>query len=176
MESRLMMILCLRIPDRPCFSGILKLRIIVRRDSMARTWRQSYGVSLWVYSLICCTGHRHSLYYRADSRCAPSQWETALLCNDVSHWLGASLESALYSHIIIGHVIRRPHCTVHPMNYVPCSCFVVSCCGKAWFDLSFRLQGSFTDTGAILWLLQCKWSSPEEYGSINHRNPLELIT
>ena len=30
-----------------------------------------------------------------DSRFAPSQWETALLCNDVSHWLGASLESAL---------------------------------------------------------------------------------
>ena len=26
---------------------------------------------------------------------APSQWETALLCNDVSHWLDASLESAL---------------------------------------------------------------------------------
>ena len=25
----------------------------------------------------------------------PSQWETALLCNDVSHWLGPSLESAL---------------------------------------------------------------------------------
>ena len=32
---------------------------------------------------------------RADSRFTPSQWETALLCNDVSHWLGASLESAL---------------------------------------------------------------------------------
>ena len=31
---------------------------------------------------------------RADSRFAPSQWETALLCNDVSHWLGGSLESA----------------------------------------------------------------------------------
>ena len=31
---------------------------------------------------------------RADSRFAPSQWERALLCNDVSHWLGASLESA----------------------------------------------------------------------------------
>ena len=26
---------------------------------------------------------------------APSQWETALLCNDVSHWRGANLESAL---------------------------------------------------------------------------------
>ena len=24
---------------------------------------------------------------RADSRVAPSQWETVLLCNDVSHWL-----------------------------------------------------------------------------------------
>ena len=32
---------------------------------------------------------------RADSRFAPSQWETALLCNKVSHWLGTSLESAL---------------------------------------------------------------------------------
>ena len=26
----------------------------------------------------------------------PSQWETSLLCNDISQWLGASLESALY--------------------------------------------------------------------------------
>ena len=38
-------------------------------------------------SLGCCC--------RADSRFAPSQWETALHCNDASHWLGASLESAL---------------------------------------------------------------------------------
>ena len=37
---------------------------------------------------------RHDL--RSDSRFALSQWETALLCNDVSHWLGASLESALW--------------------------------------------------------------------------------
>ena len=34
---------------------------------------------------------------RADSRFAPSQWEMALLCNDVSHWSGASLESALHA-------------------------------------------------------------------------------
>ena len=33
----------------------------------------------------------------ADSRLAPSQWETGLLCNDVSHWLGTSLESALHT-------------------------------------------------------------------------------
>ena len=34
-----------------------------------------------------------SCTYRA--RFAPRQWETALLCNDASHWLGASLKSAL---------------------------------------------------------------------------------
>ena len=36
--------------------------------------------------------------YKADSRFAPNQGETALLCNDVSHWMGASLESALYMY------------------------------------------------------------------------------
>ena len=30
---------------------------------------------------------------RADSRFAPSQRETTLLCNDVSHWLGANVVS-----------------------------------------------------------------------------------
>ena len=41
---------------------------------------------------------------RADSRFAPCQWETALLCNDVSHWLGACLESTLtqWSTIAVG--------------------------------------------------------------------------
>ena len=32
---------------------------------------------------------------RADSRFGRSQWETALICNAVSHWLGANLESTL---------------------------------------------------------------------------------
>ena len=32
---------------------------------------------------------------RADSRLEPSQWETSLQSNTVSHWLGANLESAL---------------------------------------------------------------------------------
>ena len=37
---------------------------------------------------------------RADSRLAPSHWETSLPSNAVSHWLGANLESALkYHHI-----------------------------------------------------------------------------
>ena len=45
------------------------------------------------FVLICY--YALSLDIRADSMFVPSQWETALLCNDVSHWLGASLESAL---------------------------------------------------------------------------------
>ena len=39
--------------------------------------------------------------YRADSRFAPSQSETVLLCHDVVHWFGTSLESALYITISI---------------------------------------------------------------------------
>ena len=35
------------------------------------------------------------IWNRNDSMFVPSQWETALLCNDVSHWLGANIESAL---------------------------------------------------------------------------------
>ena len=47
---------------------------------------------------------------RTDSRFAPSQWETALLCNAVSHWLGASLESALtlYCGTQEAQVNRKP--------------------------------------------------------------------
>ena len=41
------------------------------------------------------SGFRHGFNVRADSRFAPSQREMTLLCHDVSHWLGASLESAM---------------------------------------------------------------------------------
>ena len=47
----------------------------------------------------------------ADSRFVPSQWEMALLCNDVSHWLGANLESALIT-LASGSAIW----TTHPWN------------------------------------------------------------
>ena len=46
---------------------------------------------------------------RADSRFTPSQWETALFCNDVSHWLGASLESAwIMYQVHDSENLRRP--------------------------------------------------------------------
>ena len=46
---------------------------------------------------------------RVDSSFALSQWETALLCNDVSHWLGASLESALNIDLITCELKRWSH-------------------------------------------------------------------
>ena len=38
------------------------------------------------------------IYIRADSRLAPSQWETSLQSNTVYHWLDAKLESALFMY------------------------------------------------------------------------------
>ena len=52
-----------------------------------------YFYSLTILLNATCLGC-HS-WFRADSRLAPSQWETLLLCNDISHWLGANLELAL---------------------------------------------------------------------------------
>ena len=39
--------------------------------------------------------HKSHPISRVDSRFASSQYETALLCNPVSHWLGTNIESAL---------------------------------------------------------------------------------
>ena len=36
---------------------------------------------------------------RDQSRYSPSQWETSLQCNDVSHWLGAYLDWSLYTSL-----------------------------------------------------------------------------
>ena len=57
---------------------------------------------------ICCI--------RADSTFGPSQWEMALLCNDDSHWLGASLESALLYEMEISHFI----CIILKVMFVIC--------------------------------------------------------
>ena len=49
-------------------------------------------------------------YDRTVSRFAPSQWEMVLLCNDVSHWLGASLESALYHGNFLYDIVLVKSC------------------------------------------------------------------
>ena len=48
------------------------------------------------------------------SRFAASQWETALLCNDVSHWLAANLESALIFGSAVGAFWKHErYCRTH---------------------------------------------------------------
>ena len=51
----------------------------------------------WYKNIICLSSNSipFLIDFRADSRFVPSQWETVLLCNDTSHWLGTNLESAL---------------------------------------------------------------------------------
>ena len=58
-------------------------------------------------------------YFRADSRFPPSQWEAALLCNDDSHWLGTSLETALYSLCIAKKIVlqREEITCMHPYGW-----------------------------------------------------------
>ena len=66
------------------------------------TWKDSLYIemeprcSVCVLILYVCiwSGQCHT---RADSRLAPSQWETSLQSNAVSHWLGANLESAQHT-------------------------------------------------------------------------------
>ena len=40
----------------------------------------------------------YNIKFRADFRLVPSQWETSLPSNAVSHWLGTKLQSALILH------------------------------------------------------------------------------
>ena len=63
-------------------------------------WRVSCEVleQSYPYCFSNCTK-----FCRADARFAPSQWKTVLLCNDVSHWLGASLESALFCNLLLSN-------------------------------------------------------------------------
>ena len=50
---------------------------------------------------VCIIDYIYSRVFQADSRFAPSQWETSLLSNVVSHWLGVNLESALVLYILL---------------------------------------------------------------------------
>ena len=49
---------------------------------------------MWYSTFCLCYDYFLWLYSRTDSRFAPSQWEMALLCNDVSHWLCALYKQA----------------------------------------------------------------------------------
>ena len=83
------------------------------------------------------TGHDRGIL-RADSRYAPSQWETVVLCNDVSHWLGANLKSALILHCGFLHLAGASSLV---------SCYAMyssytSTCLLSWTPVTMALTGT----------------------------------
>ena len=73
----------------------------------------------------------------ADSRLAPSQWETSLQSNGVSHWLGANLEWALPLHCILYEIpllgsitARLPGSRLFTVcvYFAYCVCLFCACC------------------------------------------------
>ena len=75
-------------------------------------WSETHSVCNrnWLYTYPDTVTHGiHNLQHniRYDSGFAPSQWETALLNDDVSHWLGADLESALSTKVIYDSIGRH---------------------------------------------------------------------
>ena len=96
------------------------------RETVHRLWN---GNQIHIY--------RSYIQYitRVDSRLVPSQWEMALLCNNVSHWLGTSQGSALITKIL--HIARA------------------FCCGLMIVDYTHILQSYFTGTGAVMIFMIC---------------------
>ena len=82
----------------------------------------SNGVQ-WVHRCAVCTNIVRSgqesrpiksgLDSSSDSRFAPSQWETALLCNDVAHWLDVSLNQPWDSDRV--YSLQK-----YPLSYILC--------------------------------------------------------
>ena len=70
-------------------------------------YRRIYAL-LGLNELNVTRNYKLAQFYRTNSRFAPSQWEMALLCNNISHWLGASLESALAfgKAVVLGRKIK----------------------------------------------------------------------
>ena len=100
------------------FQETANIITLTTRDVFPFQWTNSQGNPTWS---------------RADSRLAPSQWETALLCNDVSHWLGASLESALLANNSYPHIAQLHNSITEK--------FVFKCKAKTWeSDTNGKIQ------------------------------------
>ena len=93
--------------------AVYAARRSVSSDCSELTWPRSWGIRVSALpSMGCCKmtlgagggvgepapeGRATQIYYRADYRLAPRQWET-LQSNTISHWLGTNIESALILH------------------------------------------------------------------------------
>ena len=72
----------------------------------------------------------------------------------------------------IYRLYHSPVHTHHPKKSTHGLCFVVFCCGKVLVYFTHIVQVCYTCIGAIIWLPQCQWSIPEQYGKISDTNLL----
>ena len=104
---------------------------------------------------------------RADSRLVPSQWETSLQSNGISHWLGVNLESARTSYCDT-LCNRSPHTTTGTFKI----CFFVV---PKW-----SMHTVWSWLRWITWLLQCQHDSSvtgiSVYGSSQWQMALKCNT
>ena len=91
------------------FEFIMNDCIATTKQSTTKPWAYFLGYTVHAHQLtflagvINCLTKIHCFKWpvtcrlidKADPRFVPSKWETTLLCNDVSHWLGENLESAM---------------------------------------------------------------------------------
>ena len=109
-------------PDTPYLALTRELWGIFGED-FEEKWLRYNGTALYMYirdmwrvtfhndilvSLIFNFSLHVTARCRVDSRFAPSQWEKSLQSNAVSHWLGASLESAPPINIVMPFTISWP--------------------------------------------------------------------
>ena len=95
------------------------------------------------------------IFHRTDSRFAPSQWETALLNKDVSHLLGASLESALFQYLGRDQFSETHKETkIFSINGVVWSAWRVFACDDLylpWYYYTCRLISAATEMTAAIY-------------------------
>ena len=94
----------------------------------------------------------------------PNQWETALLCNDVTHWLGANLESALY--FFMQHTLLDIH---QLLLWPPGTCDVTTTAQKT------TIRGAYFMSYIVYWkivLMNIQYTVLCHYNTVNflHNN------
>ena len=99
------------------------------------------------------------LPYRADSRLEPSQWETSLQSNPVSHWLGANLELVLSCHVVKPLQLTRNRIhVVYPISrWVEVICQDRECtamlpAGFYWAALRFKYSTTMFGPQVLTWI------------------------
>ena len=97
-------------------TGLLARPAINKYHHIIKEGNKAFLFWSWHCAVYDCANG--GIIIRADSSLGPSQWETALQSNAVSHWLGANLESALItslrSYLLHGILqsTQFPHCSL----------------------------------------------------------------